>query len=375
MAIKYLENLLTERDSLASQVMALAELASNENRSLTDAENSSVTSMRTRIEGLDTEVRQWSATTEAFSKFASITAKGNEGRAAEKRTTALTAGEQFVESRAFGDYSGRGTTERVEIETRALMTDTWETQPQEVAGVMPLTNLTLWNTISKISVSDGSITYPVWEQGSDAAIVPEGTLKPEQSIDFEMVEKVLPTVAHGYFFSRQFAADKATIRTVIDGELRNGVARKLNSEAALAINGVTTPSAEADSLLKAIRLAQSYVEDRDGNADLLLVHPADAADLDITLLGSTLNGAAYGSPVWGLRVVRTSKITAGRPLVLDSSAVVAYVRSGIEYFLTDSDVMPDGSSAFRRNILSAIAEARALTVVQRPYLVVPAEVA
>lgn len=300
-------------------------------------------------------------------------------RSAVDEVETRTAGTVFTESRAFADYRGHGQTAPVMVpllETRATLltsTDLGDNpQPQRVPGFAAPTRTTLWDILTKITVSSGSVEYPVYSHGSDAAIVAEGTAKPEMTWAMTLVEKTIPKVAHHYAYSREFAQDKPALKSIIDGELTNGVRRKLNTEAATTIGAVATPAVTGATLLEAIRNAQAEVESiEDGYmADTLLINPADAAALDLSLLSATSEGARYGFPVWGLRVVKSTKVAAGKPLVLDSSAVVVYLRTGVEVFVTDSH-----SDYFLKNCLVAVAEARALTVVQRPDLVVPASVA
>lgn len=299
-------------------------------------------------------------------------------RAATDEVETRSPGAVFTESRAFADYRGHGQTAPVTVpmlQTRGTLltsTDLGDNpRPERVQGFEAPTRTTLWDILTKVTVSSGSVEYPVYSHGSNAPTVAEGALKPEMTWTMDMVEKTIPKVAHHYAYSREFAQDKPAVKSMIDGELVNGVRRKLNIDAAAAIAAVGTTPATGANLLEAIRNAQAKVEGiEDGYAaDTLLINPADAAKIDLSLLSATVEGARYGFPVWGLRVVKSNKVTAGTPLVLDSSAVVAYVRTGVEVFVTDSH-----ADYFLKNVLVAVAEARALTVVQRPDLVVPASV-
>lgn len=382
--MQYVKQLIEERDALAAQIAGMAEQATTEQRGLTDSENASIDGMKARIDSLDTELRRWDGFGKAvkgFTRIEDAAVEQREARQAEQRTERRSWGDIFTESRAFADYSGYGSSGKVEVpslvlEQRAPILTTTdlgaEYLPERVPGYGPLTRTTLWDAIAKINVSDGSIQYPVYSKGSDAAVVPEGTLKPDMTWTMEMVEKVIPTLAHKYEYSRQWAQDKIATKSVIDSELVNGVRRKLNSQAAAAVAAVATPAVTGATLLEAIRKAQAAVEGVDDGyyADALLINPADAADIDLALLSATMNGAAYGAPVFGLRVIRSNAVTAGKPVVLSLDAVRSFVRTGVDVFVSDSN-----KDNFEKNMMTAIAEARALTVVQRPELVVPATVA
>ena len=145
----------------------------------------------------------------------------------------------------------------------------------------------------------------------------------------------------------------------------------MSTDAAATINGVGTAPVAGASLEEAIRKAIAKIEAvEDGaTADTLLINPADAAQLDLAAMAATTNGFAFSAPVWGLRIIKSNQVAAGKPIVLDLGAVKAYVRENVQTLQTDSH-----ADFFLKNTLVAVAEARALTVVQRPDLVVPATV-
>jgi len=376
MATTLIDTLNSQLDDTVAQMQAVLE---QEDRS--EAADANLTA-------LEAQAQQYRDRLDEAVRVEELRRSGSDLMARQVRARARTTGPEeirspgtvFTESRAFADYRGAGQSAPVTIPmlaTRAPILTTTDLgagphRPQEVPGWGPTLATTLWDVISKITVSQGNVEFPVYSAGSPAPVVAEGAAKPAMTWSMEMVERTIPKVAHHVEYSREFASDKAALRSIIDGELVNGVWRALNSQAASAINAVATAPVEGATLLEAIRNAQASVEGiEDGySANTLLIHPLDAATLDLALLGATVEGARFGFPVWGLRVVKSNRVTVGRPLVLDLSAVVAYVRTGVEVFQTDSH-----AGNFLLNVITAVAEARALTTVQRPDLVVPATVA
>ena len=381
--MEYIKQKISERDALATQIVTMAEAAASEERSLTDSENGSIDSMNARIAELDVELRRWKGVQDAVSNFTKIddaAATRRETRRVEKSTASF--GRQFVESSEYRGYAGVGTSARFVadgyLETRALIkTDTFLGTPtvQEVPGVNLVHAAPLTSLIPKINVSSGSVKYPVRSGAAPlAAIVAEGAQKPEATIVVSWEEEAIPTIAHWVQVSRQFKDDEPAIMSYIEGELRWGVIDKIETEVATALNGVGTTPVTATSLIEAIRVGMGTVQAAGGTPSLLLANPADAAALDMAIFNTGGVGALYGANVWGLRVVTANAITAGTPLVLDPRAAVIYQRSGVDLFMTDSDITGAGATAasgFRANILTLLAEARALPTVQQPLLVQP----
>lgn len=383
--MEYLKQKVAERDALATQIVSMAEQAASEERSLTESENGSIDGMTARVNELDGELRRWSGVQKAVSGFTTIddSAAAERAKARPARET-RSYGEQFVESAEFRSYAGVGTSARVTVagylETRALIkTDTYDGTPtvQTVPGVALIHSAPLTSLIPKINVSSGSVKYPVRSSAAPlAAVVAEGAQKPEATIVVAWEEEAIPTIAHWVQVSRQFKDDEPAIMSYIEGELRWGVIDKIETDIATALNGVATAPVTATTLIEAIRVGMGTVQAAGGNPTLLLANPADAAALDMAIFSAGGYGAMFGANVWGLRIVTAAAVTAGTPLVLDPRAAVLYQRSGVDLFMTDSDITGAGATAasgFRANILTLLAEARALPTVQQPNLVQPVE--
>ena len=375
--MKYLDDLSEERTALAERLSAITDAAAGEARAYTDTEKSEVDDLNSRIAIIDSRIGDFVDQNEARAKFDSMMSKAAVRRERAEVRDALveTPGDLFAQSSEIRNYRA-GTSGVVDVpllQTRApVLTNTGNFgkfyEPQTVGYPQDEHRYPFYNLLNKVSVNIGSIQYPVYGQASEAEIVAEGGLKPEATISLDMIERAIPTIAHWIQFSRQFASDLPGLASWVNGELRAGVMDKIESEAVSTVGAVATPAAESDSLLTAIRVAMANIEDSGGRPNVVIANPADVADLDIAAMGATVNGAvANARPIWGLTVVSASSAVAGTATVLDTRAVTLYQRESVSAYLTDSH-----GSTFTSNVLTLLAEARALTAVQRPSWVVPA---
>jgi HK97 family phage major capsid protein len=279
-----------------------------------------------------------------------------------------TLGELFTRSQQFAEYPGRGTSQRVELSTRALpltltgMAGGLPDKPKmvlpNVYGPAPLLDL-----IPTVSVAQNSLEIITWAKtAGGSAVVPEGTAKPSIEWAPTPATVTLDTIAVYTQLTRQLMEDAPAVRDMIDTELQADVARKLESEAAAALAAATLPTASGKDLLSAIRAGVGTVQAAGFMPSVVLLNPADWADLDITVLGSTLLGPSVGSQFWGLRPVASVAQPAGTATVGDFTAgAMRLARNGISLYLTDSH-----ADTFTKNIFTLLAETRSKTVVKRP---------
>lgn len=368
MAIKYLENLVAERDSLATQVMALADKAGTEDRSLSDAENASVVKLRDRITALDTEIRSWSDTTDAFSKFAAIAEKGKETRSAntvERRSL----GEQFINSPAFTEYRG-GTGARfvADTEIRALVTTAdLGLAPREWNAAAPALTAPLLAAIGRVA-TDRDVIKVIRVPAVPVAGGPiaEGSAKPEAALVWDSVNVECDTYAHWIPVTRQSLQDAPYMQSLVDGLMQFGVTRKLEQAAAAVINAETgfLTGSGAD-LTAAIRDGISAVEAAGFRAETVVMNPADAGALDIAASAGSLNYGDRRNGIWGVPIVTVPGVSAGTAFVGQfSSAVTMFDRRQVETLVTDSH-----EDLFIKNTLVLLSEARAGFAVTQPQAV------
>lgn len=279
----------------------------------------------------------------------------------------MSWGEMFTRSGQFADYRGRGTSGRVNIETRALPMSLSTSAPaiskqkitlENVEGPAPLLGL-----IPVVTVSSNGFDVVTWSKtAGGAAVVPEGTAKP--SAEWAPVSSpiTLDTVAVHTQMTRQLIEDEPAVRSKIDTELRREVLRALEAQSAAQLVAATLPTAAGATLLEAIRVGVGTVQAAGFSPSAVLLNPADWATLDITVMGSTLIGPSVGSQFWGLRPVASIAQPAGTATVGDFTAgTERYSRSGVSLYITDSH-----ASTFLSNVFTLLAETRSKTVVSRP---------
>lgn len=297
-------------------------------------------------------------------------------------TDGRTLGEIFTRSREYEDYrqAPRGTSGHVHasidlLQQRApILTDTFGIQETQRIAPSPVARVQtpVLDAAARISVNTNSAEWVVFD-GSDteAGIAEEGAQKKESTFSPSLKTINLQIIAHHVTVSRSVAEDQGALRSYIDSELRNGVVRKLEKEAAAAVAAETAiPSmtyggagdGAVDTLLRGLRVAIGEVQDAGWNPDVALLNPRDYAMLDIDVLGQTLVGPTMGSQFWGIRPVASSVIPQGTAYVGDyATAVVNLYRTDVTAYLSDSH-----KDNFTANLITMLCEARARTIVHRP---------
>lgn len=294
-------------------------------------------------------------------------ARAQERAAQQPETRELSWGEQFTRSDVWSEYPGRGTSGKLDIQERALphslaalgaalpSSPIYDlTPPVAPAVLIPLTNV--------IAVSTNSVDYIVWELADpamEAKVVAPGATKPELEWKPTVTSASLDTIAGRTSFHRSMAEDMSAVQSFINGELQREVSRKVEKEARAAVAAATLPTATgpADSGISgAIRAGMAVVEAAGYTSNAAIVHPNDAVAIDIASMAMF-----RGDPYWGLQIVHDPEATEGVVTLGDfASAVQHYRRNAVQLYVTDSH-----STHFAENILDALAEQRAKTVVTR----------
>jgi HK97 family phage major capsid protein len=356
----------TERDGLVAVIDRTLDI---EGRDLSDVEQRSITDARSRIEAIDAQIALVSGALQTRDAGADLTRMLNR---ADRRDAAPVAetrswGDQFVSNGVFEEYRGRGTSPMVGVETRALPTGLSDVAdvlaPAQRVNVAPSFMTPLLDAIGTIDVSGNSIEVVTWSKVGGAAKVAEKSPKPGIEYVPAVVPHVLDTIAGYTQLTRQLIEDAPAVRSAIDTELRRDVIRKMESEAAAALVAATLPTATSTvSLLAAIRAGVGKVQAEGYVPNVVILNPADWADMDIDVFGGTLAGPVVGQRFWGLTPIAANSQPAGTATVGDLSAgVQRYARTGVNLYVTDSH-----AETFLSNVFTLLAEARAKTVVTRP---------
>lgn len=216
---------------------------------------------------------------------------------------------------------------------------------------------------------------------NNAATVAELALKPESNLAWELKQAKVATIAHWVPASRQVLDDAPQLRTLIDGELRYGLALKEETQLLLG-DGVGTnilglvPQATAydaagqpagaskfDVLLRAVAQAEAA----DLPATGVVVNSADwfrlqgVKDAQGRYIGSGPMGTIMPS-AWGLDVVPSNSMPAGKFLVGNfANSATIYDRMTPVVLLSTED-----RDNFIRNAVTILCEERIALAVRRP---------
>lgn len=391
---KYLKKLIDERNALAGIMQSLTDKAAAEDRDLTEAESERMRGWQERAAHLDKECAEHSEYLETQRSWArlqdKLTATDDEPaavsgvvtRGAAPATDRAGWGEIFTRSAEFQAYSGVGTSGRVDVpgvmETRApIDTSFFDVPPATYVPPQWTMTTPLLDSISRERVSTGAVQWVRYPAGYPlAGVVAEGALKPEATFAPTVENAALQTYAHHKEITRQALEDLPRIQSIVENYLRQGILAKIEADAVAALEADTDiGTVENDDLLAGIRVGIGNVQAAGyATANLIALNPADFAALDIGIWENGNSAApSVNSGFWGIKTVAVPAIDPGTAYVGDFKAgMVLFDRAQTAVYLTDSH-----SDNFLRNILTVLAEARALPVVSEPAAlqkVVPAPV-
>lgn len=378
----YLDSLVERRDAAVKASNDILDAAAAESRELTEDERAAVTKFNDEAKRLEDEFKAHAEAEDRAAKFAEATKARNRTevreRAADRaeaernddgseptRPDTRSVGRKFVESEAFLNYKGRGTSEAVEFsdflgldKRAAITTGDLNILPHQYTGRIGYVETTpLLDVIGREVVNSGSVTYMDWGTEDPVAGGPiaEGDLKPEATITPTEVPLALATYAHWKAITRQALDDYPRIQSIVEGKLRGGVAARLEQGAAAALTGATLDTVTNADLLTAIRIAIGNVQARGFTPNAVALNPADFAALDVTAAQDSNSGPTAFGNFWGLRPVAVGAIPEGEAYVGDlAQGVTWFDRNVTSVFMTDSH-----ADYFVRNLLVILAEARA----------------
>lgn len=307
-------------------------------------------------------------------------------KAAQASTIIETAGAEFIKSEQFQQLLA-GNTQRARIEVKNTVTSGSTTVfPQQMPGIIPgdfkpLTIRQLFRSIPVASNMVNSLREASWT--NDAAETSQGAAKPESDITFEQYNVPVTTVAHWIKVSNQLIADAPAIMAYIDSRLRDGLAQRVDAQllngngTSPNLSGLTDSgnftaytASSGDLLVDAINRAKYTLWANGHTPDVVIVNPADWGTMERTreyvsgAAGSYLYGmpgVAAGVNPFGVRVVLSSNMTAGKFLIgALNTAAVLYNRTGavVEMGYINDD--------FTKNLVTIRAEERLGLGVERP---------
>lgn len=253
---------------------------------------------------------------------------------------------------------------------------------RDTAVALPRRRLTVRALLGSGTTTSNLIEYPrQTTRDNQAATVAELALKPESGLAWTLAQAKVATIAHWVGASRQVLDDGGQLRTLIDGELRYGLALKEETQLLLG-DGVGTnilgliPQATAydttgqpagvskfDVLLRAIAQAETA----DLPATAVVVNSADwlklqgLKDAQGRYIGSGPMGTAMPT-AWGLDVVPSNSMPAGKFLTGNFvNAATLYDRMEPVVLVSTED-----RDNFIRNAVTILAEERIALAVRTP---------
>lgn len=376
MSTAVLDKIRTERDQVRAAALAIAE-GDNFN-----PEDENYRALVDEAEALDARavsmvdlLEKQSASDALDGRLSKINQRADAHTDAETGGPRGSWGQLFTRSEGFKSYAStpHGKSRSVDVEApqvRALPTgiadlvDAGFTPTQQFVDLTPPPVPTpLLDAVDTVTVSQNSVDYVVWEKVSgEAEVVPEKGLKPPIEWKPGTTSETLDTIAGYTQLTRQLLEDYAAVQSMIDGELRREVLLKEEAEIAATLAAATDiPAVQGDSLMSAIRYGMGTVQAAGYTASVVLLNPADWADLDFAMMNATNNGPQYQTRPWGLTPVPSPDQPEGTATVGDfKTAVKHYVRSQVQLYITDSH-----ADTFLKNVFTLLAERRSKTAVVR----------
>lgn len=266
----------------------------------------------------------------------------------------LSIGEKFVNTKGFkvlaADVRSKEhvretfSTKSATVSTTSTgITDNFLGGVGTLPGVVsvPSRRLIVEGLIPHIPVSSGSMQM-VKETGftNRAAVVAEGSSKPETTFEFEKYNVNIETVAHWTKISEQLAADAPAVAAFINARMQYGLQAKIDSDILVgagtsgALSGFLntgnytdysssiTPYASGDTLIDFAARIQAELESLNYTPEYLILNPKDWTDL--CLLKDGQKRYILGGPgqnvektLWGVPVITTGAMTSGKYIMAD----------------------------------------------------------
>lgn len=305
-------------------------------------------------------------------------------------------GERLVESDSFKSMQerGRGTASfsAKGAEYRAIVNATGQNQPLVPAQrdprilIEPQRRLRIRDLIPSGRTSSNLIEVPyensftdnAGPQAGNSPTEYENVSKNESDATFRLDSTPVTTLAHFIHASKQVLADAAQLSSYIDTRLRYFL--KLEEEAEL-INGsgnsgnlrglwtyrtayAPTTTSQSDTKIDTLRRAKLQMQQNEYDPSVIILNPTDSAEIEMI---KDADGryiwadptAVNGRPMWGVPVVVTNSMTAGRFLLVDTAqASMIWDREDMSV-----SVSTEEGNNFTKNMVTILAEERLAHVI------------
>lgn len=362
-------NLKGQRAAAIKAAQDIAGKAKADSRELTDEEMTEIEAKHAEIEDFTKQIERAEKSASLMASITSISEPEPFDAPAEVSKGEKSVGgvaDRFIKSDAFQNFRkthpsgvGAGTPLHVEakgvadfdellgkssggIQKKELTTQTGQfVSEQRLPGYRselldePLAFLDL---ITTGNTAASYIEYArVVSETDNAAIVPEGSLKPLSEVVTDTADAKAYTYADGFTVTNQTLADDGALVAFMEGRIRFHV---LNKVVDTILNGTGTASTPAglmnitgtqsqafsESILVTLARAIEKVQAVQATPQAIVLNPADA--WAIRLLQNNNGDFVAGGPFsaapftpWGVRVVTSNRVAAGTALVGNFSSV------------------------------------------------------
>lgn len=271
----------------------------------------------------------------------------------------------------------RGNSEKfaVPYELRELQTGDPYFTPNKTriqVGALPFLTPSL-DLVRAVAVGSNGYDFVVPPPVEMAQTVAEGAKKPTIDWVSTPLTGTLETDAVIIDTTRQTLEDDATAERTLRQWLTDAVRNRQNAKVTAAITGATgTGTATGGSVAEGLRNGKAELSELGLPATAAYLNPADAAELDLGAYTAQGDVSGY-STVWGMRIVESTAVTAGAPIVGSmSNAVYFLYRNAISTYLTDSGTTDETTprDRFSHNLIGILAEGRSRAHVVFPQALV-----
>lgn len=261
---------------------------------------------------------------------------------------------------------------------------------ERLPGIVPgpRRRLTIADLIRRRPIDAGAVDF-VRENvfTNNASPQEEGQAKAESSLTFTAVSSIVRTIAHWMAASRQVLDDFEGLRDFIDRTLVYGLRLREEQEILIGdglgehLNGICTQAASyagtyaqaGDTKIDTLRHAILELQDQDETADFVVLNPRDWHDIELIkeeaggtnkgryILHDPITGALEAGRLWGLTVVVSRTMPAGKFLLGDSAQAMVFERLPVTV-----EASTEHADYFVKNLVAIRAEERIALVVYRP---------
>lgn len=297
-----------------------------------------------------------------------------------------TPGALVVKSAALDAFKGNQYRGKHTIEVKAITSAATSAgalvAPDRQRGVdaLPQRLMTIRNLLQPGQTESNLIEFPRQKTRTlNAGMVAEGATKPESSLEYELIQSPVRTIAHWVPASRQIFDDSPLLKATIDTELTYGLELKEEQQllfgdgAGENLLGLYTTATEFSApiaipdatSIDLLRLAVLQVRLSEYRATAVVLNPIDLAWIELLKdsRGRYIVDYASGAPrIWGLPIIDTIAMPVDSFLV-GAFGVAAQIFDRLNATILIADQHAD---FFIKNMLVILAEQRLALVNRRP---------